>query len=528
MRLISNNLQLHRLRVAFDFPGEIINRSKTVTVDSQKRTGVTLTEVLMSLMIMSIGVSAVAVLFPVSTLRAIQANQLTHGAIVKYNVEALLQSDPKWVVDPNRNGNLVEHFKTPLSRNYIVDPLAYYTHFADGNVNNAAIFYGNDGINGGGPLTRFGGGLRTLSGADETVPAARDALRLAALTIATQGDGWTTDIDATPLSVISTTNGIVGVQLAGPPDLDLTQVATSNLILPGTAPNGYLIPDPELYRVVLYSGDGKLTQAYPLTHISPTNAVTWSEDTDADGTGDHDFNMSGTMSAVEDIRPLPVEFGGVVSRVLLQSRRMNDFSWLLTVRRRSDGAVQNVDIVVRFTNGVDLSDERLFEATFVKGTNVVGIRYPSRANPSDTTTPKFKRGKFILDAQNARWYRVQDYKERPLGNLGWANAEYDAIVYTETEITAAAGEDQFSKFDSSGTVGLLLNGVLDPGQYDNLGRVQDPRKADASIPPVYTPIPESHAFPGNGDNVMNYGFAMFPSGVIDVYPTGSMKMPSSL
>jgi prepilin-type N-terminal cleavage/methylation domain-containing protein len=528
MRLVSNNLQQHRLEVGFDFAGELINRLKRDIVNCQKRTGVTLTEVLMSLMIMSIGVSAVAVLFPVSTLRAIQANQLTHGAIVKYNVEALLQSDPKWVVDPDRDGNLLEHFKTPLSRNYIVDPLAYYTHFADGNVNNAAIFYGNDGVNGGGPLARFGGGLKTLTGANETVPAARDALRLAALTIATQGDGWTTDIDATPLSVISTANGIVGVQLAGPADLDLTQVATSNLLLPGTAPSSYLIPDPELYRVVVYSGDGKLTQAYPLNHISPTNAVIWSEDTDANGTGDRDFNMSGTMSAVEDIRPLPVEFGGAVSRVLLQSRRTNDFSWLLSVRRRSDGAVQNVDIVVRYTNGVDLADERLFEATFVKGTNVVGIRYPYRANATDTTTPKFKRGKFILDAQNARWYRVQDYKERPLGNLGWGYPEYDAIVHTETEITAAGGEDQFSKFDSSGAVNLLLNGALDSGQYDNAGRVQDPRKADSSIPPVYTPIPESDAFPGNGDSVLNYGFAMFPSGVIDVYPTGSMKMPSSL
>ena len=98
MRLIYNNLQQHRLEVAFDFAGETISRLKRDIVNSQKRTGVTLTEVLMSLMIMSIGVSAVAVLFPVSTLRAIQANQLTHGAIVKYNVEALLQADPKWVI----------------------------------------------------------------------------------------------------------------------------------------------------------------------------------------------------------------------------------------------------------------------------------------------------------------------------------------------------------------------------------------------------------------------------------------------
>ncbi len=511
---------------------------------SQSRTGVTLTEVLMSLMIMSIGVSSVAVLFPVSTLRAIQANQLTHGAIVKYNVEAMLQTDPKWIIDPDRDGNLLEHYQTPLSRNYIVDPLGFYNHYSDGN-QKAAMIFGNDGTSPAGILRRWSGGLRTLDAvvvnegldpfnAATVFPAILpggypSALRLQALTIATQGDGWTTDIDATPLNLISSSpNVYVGVQLPAPPDLDLTQVATSNLLLPGTAPSSYLIPDPELYRIVLYSGDGKLTQAYPLTHITPTNAVMWSEDIDADGTGDNDFNMSGTMSSIEDIRPLPVEFNGNVSRVLLQSRRLNDFSWLLSVRRRSDGAVQNVDIVVRFTNGVDLSDERLFEATFVKGTNFVGIRYPYRANASDTTTPKFKRGKYILDAQNARWYRVQDYVERPLGNLGWAYQQYDAVVSTETEIAAAGGEDQFSKFDSSGAVSLLLNGSLDAGQYDNLARVQDPRTADNSTPPVYSPIPESHAFPGNGDTVLNFGLAMFPSGVVDVYPTGSMKLPSSL
>ena len=54
-----------------------------------KRSGVTLTEVLMSLMIMSIGISAVAVLFPISVLRSVQATQLTNAAILKRNAQAL-------------------------------------------------------------------------------------------------------------------------------------------------------------------------------------------------------------------------------------------------------------------------------------------------------------------------------------------------------------------------------------------------------------------------------------------------------
>lgn len=493
--------------------------------DTSSRSGVTLTEVLMSLMIMSIGVSAVAVLFPISTLRSIQANQLTHGAIVKYNVEALIQSDPAWIFDPDRDGNLQEHFRTQTSRNYIVDPLGFYTHYADGNSGLAGVF-GNDG--GATPmpfgtLTRWGGGLKTVFGNDHTNSAAdASALRLAALTLSSQGDGWTTDIDAVPLSLITTADGTIGVTLAAAPELDLTTVGTSALQVPGTAPNQYLIADPELYRIVLFSGDGKHSQAFPLTHIdTSTNSVTWSEDTNADGTGDHDFNMSGTMDAPEDIRPLPVEFAGEISRVLLQTRKTNDFSWLLSVRRRSDGFARTVDIVVRYSDGVDPQDERLFEATFVKETNVVGIRFGTGAPPAA------KRGKFILDVQNAKWYRIQDYREKPTLNISWPYPAYDAVVFTETRITDGAGEDQFSKYDSSGATSLLLNGVLDSAQYESNGMLANPKKTDPSAPPAMIGVPEANYLNGNGDSVLDFGLAMFPTGIIDVYPVGSMKMPTS-
>ena len=126
------------------------------------RAGVTLTEVLMSLMIMSIGVSAVAVLFPISTLRSIQANRLTHGAILKYNVEGILQAEPNLIFDPDGDGNFQEHFVPVTQRNYVVDPFGYYTHYSDGNYGIASAF-GNDGTN---PslLPRWGGGLQTLDG----------------------------------------------------------------------------------------------------------------------------------------------------------------------------------------------------------------------------------------------------------------------------------------------------------------------------------------------------------------------------
>ena len=73
-----------------------------------ERHGVTLIEVLMSLMIMSIGVSAVMVLFPISVLRSVQATQLTNAAILKYVAEAIVQMQPQLVFDPDGDGNLDE------------------------------------------------------------------------------------------------------------------------------------------------------------------------------------------------------------------------------------------------------------------------------------------------------------------------------------------------------------------------------------------------------------------------------------
>ena len=493
------------------------------------RKGVTLTEVLMSLMIMSIGVSAVAVLFPISTLRSIQANRLTHGAILKYNVEGILQAEPNLIFDPDGDGNTDEHFVPVAQRNYVVDPFGYYTMYADSNP--FYVAFGNDGTNPG-FLPRWGGGLQTLDfpvgGPQPTTSAHLSALRLMALNMTNQGDGWSLDIDTQATSWVTSGGQVIGVNL--PPDLDLRDTATSEALLssfPGDANFEYLIPDPELYRIVVYSLDGLRSQSYPLTHIDTTavgagwqNTAYWSEDITGDGIADHDYNMNFTP----DIRPLPVEFGGAIGRVIIQSRKINDFNWMLTVRRRSDGFVRNVDVVVRYSDGADALNERLFQATFVKGSTAIGIRYPYRINAADATTPRFRKGGFVFDAQNARWYRIQDYREVPVGSIGWAYPNYDAVVFTEDVISDAGGEDQFSQF-SSGGASLLLNGQLDPGQYDGNSNVVSPYRPDPMNPNIRIPIPEAIAFPANGDGVLDYGYAMFPPSVIDVYPMGSMKMP---
>lgn len=478
--------------------------------------GVTLVEVLMALMIMSIGVSAVAVLFPISALRSIQASQLTNGAIVKYGVETLVEVNPGLIFDPDgdfngsaplahRRAALAEHFRTPAARNYIVDPLGFYTHLADGSPALATVF-GNDGTN---PLgvPRFGGGLKLTNG--QYVPAAPpapvfpmpgltgaeiQALRFRAQALASQGDGWETQIDAPPSTatyIIHPNGSVVGIPLSR--DLDLSQVPTSQLVLPQDGAGGYLVEDPELYRIVLFSTNGKFSQAFPLTYIdTSTNVAYFTEDVNLNGNLDalEDFSMDGNL----DIRGLPPEFRvdqngngtldpgeEIVERVLLQSMKVADYSWMLNVRRRGDGQARSVDVIVRFSDGISTSDERVFEALFVPSTattqsHSVWVRLPSRSNPADPTEPSIRKGKFIFDAANGVWYRIQDVQERPLfgtGNPLWTTFDY--LIIVEQPIRAS----------------------------DGAGRLTGPGA------PIFAP-------------------AMFPTGIVDVYPMGSRNLPESM
>ena len=113
------------------------------------RGGTTLTEVLMALLCMGIGVVAVASLFPIALLRSVQATQLTQGTVLRYNAETLIDlygtiPDPtdnyntnpakfrNLVLNPdNNNGNFREHFINPTVTGnpnvnaYLVDPLGW-------------------------------------------------------------------------------------------------------------------------------------------------------------------------------------------------------------------------------------------------------------------------------------------------------------------------------------------------------------------------------------------------------------------
>src|SRR5438128_7036080 len=65
------------------------------------RTGATLSEALVALLIMAIGVISLASLFPIAVLKTARANQLTTATDIRYNAEAMMKVYPWIFSDPN-------------------------------------------------------------------------------------------------------------------------------------------------------------------------------------------------------------------------------------------------------------------------------------------------------------------------------------------------------------------------------------------------------------------------------------------
>lgn len=479
--------------------------------EADSRLGVTLIEVLMSLMIMSIGVSAVMVLFPISVLRSVQSTQMTNATILKHNTEALLRREPKIIFDPDGNFDLAvnelqrqqavsEHYLSAAFRNYIVDPAGFHGFFGFDNDGNGTVdaaddawarSFGNDGYQPGfqlgvpptvvvPSLRRYDGRVISQFGSTLETSVLSSALSANQITALQQlssrlsrlGDGKTIQLDtvAEGTALVRTIAGVpyfVGVQLPASVNPDeLVAIPTSSTSNPGN-----LIPDPELSEIVLFSVDGKFSQTYPLTAITTANRKAfWSEyDDDATGSPPVDLNRNG----FPDVRPLPPQFGGNIGRVLLRTVRTADYSWLLTVRRGSDGQARGVDVVIRYHTGVKPQDERVFPASFMKDSNVVGV-----SRPVDGTEPTLKRGQYIFDPQNARWYRITNYEERPAA----------AFISTEDASFWAA--------------------------YDYRVNIETAAIADAGRFP--TPLA-----------AVVYSGAIFLPGVVDVYPMGSLSLPSA-
>lgn len=437
---------------------------KTTSLQSNSgtaRSGMTLMEVLMSCAIMTIGVVMVATVFPLSTLRVLEASKQTNSTITRYSAEALLDVDPYFVNNPDGAGGPAgannPGYRVPA---YFVDPYGYQTFHRDAGlvppIGAGAISTTASPI----PLLRDTWGwlpplspvnvplLRRYTGAsmfpfvpgtiqpyatsNPTSIIESNAAIGRALQLVGQPDNWKV-VAQGAIDQVSATSNITALTLEN--DVDLSSVPT-------TIPVLYA---PIVYRAVIFDrlGDqgGEHSEVRYLTASSgnalpPT--ITWAT-------------------------PLSARFeNGNIGKVRIE--QLDEvYTWALTVRRLPSGD-SNIDVVVFFKRSFNPEHEYVYPAAFrqfdLGAANGSGVAAPGApgfndnnnfSNPPTNTTPlideiaeigfprnlslpatqqsddvpttvvrvdfatlpagterpAFRRGGFVCDTKNGLWYRIQ-------------------------------------------------------------------------------------------------------------------------
>lgn len=381
--------------------------SAAVRFASRVRGGVTLTEVLGAILIAGIGMISLMTLFPIAILRSIRATQLTNGTVLRFNAESTIDVLPDLVHDPDGDGDSNEHFNSP----YIVDPLGW-SLLAEEDFNNGTNYrftFGNQGADPGGQpappmpatvgLSRFSGNDRVFDAKtvaslppppppppdptpDDFANAIVRAQRLAMLP-----DSWLHIVDAPPVAgsvqplqvTLDMEGGIDGITVGGrnPPT-----------------------------RAVLIADRGRVSQVRIL-NANPT----------LDGSGRPVFTWDDALPIDEKNG---VSFADRVEQVVVETQARR-YSWLLTVRKSASGKA-TIEIVIFFNRTVDHDDEFAYVAP---GGGRLFDRNPPGSDPdrrrkvkisldaadyggAAPPKPLLKKGSYVLDATNGRWYLIQD------------------------------------------------------------------------------------------------------------------------
>ena len=279
---------------------------------ARRRTGTTLTEVLMSLLVMGIGMTSVIYLFPLSLQRSIQATKLTNATLLRQNADQLIKaiqsSDTAGNViqraiieDPDADGNPRNN-----DGNFVFDPLGGPIAAGDGRApaitNNVTTFgdFNGDGasdpIAAGAPfIPRYTFGLNTVNEAEKFVTLPDSFIPLADLLAGSVAVGGNT----------------------------VTVAASTNL--------------------AEYIG-----QRVRVTVLHATRRASFISSADV---------ISATQLTMDDA--LPANYSGEVGRVLidLPERR---YTWIATVKRLTYRSDPNVTIVVFFRRNFSPQDERVY------------------------------------------------------------------------------------------------------------------------------------------------------------------------
>lgn len=379
------------------------------------RAGATLSEALVALLIMAIGVISLASLFPIAVLKTAKANQLTTATDIRYNAEAMMKVYPWIFSDPNPADTggptgipdtlPFNDYDFSAGRPFLFDPQGCVgTPWRPAPLPGAPGYVGvvppGTGL---GLLPRYGGGFSASLREADKICSGRDT--------------WSLLHDNT----ISNFNAA------------LTQGDLSNLNLAGLppvepAPPALPVAGGAQMRLQLFYNGGKSSLTRMVTGFSGAGTVLWTEDINGNSMLDSGEDQNGNLAL--DLHPLPTGISFETARLESRERR---YSWMLTVRPQDAsssftgglGANPNFDVtvVVFFGRGFSLQDERVYGTlpagspavpNLAAGSTVVNF---NEGQPDFVMTwpagetPNLKRGGWILDAMNGYWYQVDNYTD---------------------------------------------------------------------------------------------------------------------
>ncbi len=409
--------------------------------DNSYPAGATLTEILMALMVMGIGLVSVASLFPISMLRSAQATKLTNGVLLKLQCEEYIQAlpglarnnydpgypvfnqsvypseidnvlanvefTPRSVVWPRhsiKNPNILDNLKNSLPLNVVsvVDPLG--ASFSSGT---AALSYGKDFY-----------GLHTITPLYYAADRKNGGFNLAstfqknqAFSMFGSNDSWKQF-----LSSIEVTGGG-----AGATTVTLNDVKTADVTEFGNA-----LTAGSLGRIVLVDISGKQSHVSLVTGVSG-QTITFSAPLPENG-------LYGAISEVRlelfesrytcmvTLRKQLVSLGadglpGVAGKdddnsdgdndLVTGADGLNEVGW-----PGSDDVVRILggDLVVFFRRDFSAIGEQVYGVeNLVKGQvgiqpQEVRIRWKS-AEPD--AKPRIRQGGYVFDSRNGYWYQIR-------------------------------------------------------------------------------------------------------------------------
>ncbi|MCX7422034.1 MAG: hypothetical protein NT013_21170 [Planctomycetia bacterium] len=487
------------------------------------RAGTTLTEVLMSLLIMSIGVMQVATLFPIAALRTLEANKQTNTTVSRFTIESLIDVDPQLVHNPDgvfpfpgAAAGVTDStpYNSAISivppgppaqatfrgQTYLVDPIGWQGFNYDqanpaiplpwypvippfplGSTPSPRDWFGNTvpaSVNWDPPRRYTGASLFAIP--YPTTASALIAAKIRAAQLMVQPDNWKLVTEG-QYEVGGPTTSITSVTLDGDADLSLvtaTGIATGSI-----------------YRVVIFDIDGTHSETRPLAAAPTGQSVSWASPLPTR------FEVSPSTGATPNIGKVRIEVADQV------------YSSMLSVRKRAGGAA-SIDVVVFFKRNFDPNHERVFQGDFrmwdmgpngvpggagddngINGANdpgelgypgsddvpngIVTLKCPSSA--ADDERPNPRRGGYIYDTKNGLWYRVRAIQNKLFGVGAGSNEDWVDVVLDES-IKANNTED------------LNNNQTLDPFEDSN------------------------------GDGVITRGGAILHSNVANVFPL-EIKVP---